>query len=190
MKDTKLDELTKELETLLGYKEDNFTVNSNLVDKDYNLEKDLQAKPIDNYHDLDKLTTSTLIKNKETDMWKDTCTVLPPLPSLESKPEKKAPIENVQFGNTARDVLLAKSLLCEIKDRKDADQKLQDTKQDTLIAGANIVIQDNVISAFGEGIGYKAGDGIDITNYTISADNTIARLTDLKFKVADTTIEW
>ena len=48
-------------------------------------------------------------------------------------------------------------------------------KQDTLIAGENITIEDNVISATGGGGGggsYIAGTGIDITDDTISVDTT------------------
>jgi hypothetical protein len=41
-------------------------------------------------------------------------------------------------------------------------------KQDTLIAGTNITIVDNVISAEGGGSTYTAGDGINITNDVIS----------------------
>ncbi len=41
-------------------------------------------------------------------------------------------------------------------------------KQDTLSAGTNITIVDNVISAQGGGQTYTAGDGIDITNSVIS----------------------
>lgn len=41
-------------------------------------------------------------------------------------------------------------------------------KQDTLIAGENITISGNVISATGGGSTYTAGDGIDITNDVIS----------------------
>ena len=41
-------------------------------------------------------------------------------------------------------------------------------KQDQLIAGDNITIVDNVISATGGGSSYTAGTGIDITNGTIS----------------------
>ena len=54
-------------------------------------------------------------------------------------------------------------------------------KQDTLVAGANITIQGNVISATGgSGSSYSAGQGIDITNNTISVDNTIATVSDLQ----------
>ena len=54
-------------------------------------------------------------------------------------------------------------------------------KQDTLVAGANITIQGNVISATGgSGGSYSAGQGIDITNNTISVDNTIATVSDLQ----------
>lgn len=42
-------------------------------------------------------------------------------------------------------------------------------KQDTLSAGTNITIVDNVISAQGGGATYTAGVGIDITNNVISA---------------------
>lgn len=42
-------------------------------------------------------------------------------------------------------------------------------KQDTLSAGTNITIVDNVISAQGGGATYTAGTGIDITNNVISA---------------------
>ena len=54
-------------------------------------------------------------------------------------------------------------------------------KQDTLVAGANITISGNVISATGgSGSSYSAGQGIDITNNTISVDNTIATVSDLQ----------
>ena len=54
-------------------------------------------------------------------------------------------------------------------------------KQDTLVAGANITISGNVISATGgSGGSYSAGQGIDITNNTISVDNTIATVSDLQ----------
>lgn len=42
-------------------------------------------------------------------------------------------------------------------------------KQDTLSAGTNITIVDNVISAQGGGATYTAGVGIDITNNVISS---------------------
>ena len=42
------------------------------------------------------------------------------------------------------------------------------SKQDTLVAGENITISGNVISASGGGTTYSAGRGIDITNDTIS----------------------
>lgn len=49
------------------------------------------------------------------------------------------------------------------------------TKQDTLIAGSNITISGNVISATGGGGGssYTAGDGIDITNDVISVTGKV-----------------
>ena len=47
-------------------------------------------------------------------------------------------------------------------------------KQDTLTAGENITIDaNNVISAVGGGSTYTAGNGIDITNDTISVDTTV-----------------
>ncbi len=54
-------------------------------------------------------------------------------------------------------------------------------KQDTLTAGENIRIENNVISAVGGGEGhtYTAGAGIDITNDEISVDNTVALKTDI-----------
>ena len=54
-------------------------------------------------------------------------------------------------------------------------------KQDTLTAGENIKIENNVISAVGRGEGhtYTAGAGIDITNDEISVDNTVALKTDI-----------
>ena len=53
------------------------------------------------------------------------------------------------------------------------------TKQDTLIAGSNITISGNVISATGGGGGssYTAGDGIDITNDVISVTGKVDTLT-------------
>lgn len=49
--------------------------------------------------------------------------------------------------------------------------ELNQTKQDSLIAGANITITNNVISATGGGSGttYLPGDGINISGNTISA---------------------
>jgi len=55
---------------------------------------------------------------------------------------------------------------------------LLDAKQDKLIAGENITIEGNVISATG-GSTLTAGDGIDIANNEISVDGTIARKTDI-----------
>lgn len=54
-------------------------------------------------------------------------------------------------------------------------------KQDTLTAGENIRIENNVISAVGGGEGhtYTAGAGIDITNDEISVDNTVALKSEL-----------
>ena len=62
-------------------------------------------------------------------------------------------------------------------------------KQDTLIAGQNITIQNNVISATGGGGGttYTAGDGIDITNGTISV--SLDPYTGLDFTSGDLTID-
>lgn len=54
-----------------------------------------------------------------------------------------------------------KSVLKEIYD-------LKRKKQDQLTAGANIIIRDSVISAVGGGIGYIAGEGIDISDGVIS----------------------
>ncbi len=45
-------------------------------------------------------------------------------------------------------------------------------KQDALIAGPNITIENNVISATGGGATYTAGTGIDITNGVISSTVT------------------
>jgi hypothetical protein len=54
-------------------------------------------------------------------------------------------------------------------------QEAIDNKQDTLIAGENITISGNVISATGGGGGssYTAGDGIDITNDVISVTGKV-----------------
>ena len=52
--------------------------------------------------------------------------------------------------------------------------------QEKLVAGQNITIQGNVISASGgSGQSYVAGNGIDITGNTISVDNTVATTSDL-----------
>lgn len=52
--------------------------------------------------------------------------------------------------------------------------------QEKLVAGQNITITGNVISASGgSGQSYVAGNGIDITGNTISVDNTIATTSDL-----------
>ena len=50
-------------------------------------------------------------------------------------------------------------------------------KQDTLVAGDNITISGNVISAEGGGASYQAGRGIDITNDTISFNLPISSST-------------
>lgn len=47
------------------------------------------------------------------------------------------------------------------------------TKQDTLIAGANITIENNVISATGGGSSYTAGEGISIEDDEISVDTSV-----------------
>lgn len=53
-------------------------------------------------------------------------------------------------------------------------------KQDTLTAGANITIENNVISSTASGgATYTAGAGIDITDDEISVDNTVALKTDI-----------
>jgi len=59
-----------------------------------------------------------------------------------------------------------------------------ETKQDTLTAGENITIdENNVISAVGGGSTYTAGNGIDITDNTISIDtDVIATQNDLSGK--------
>lgn len=52
--------------------------------------------------------------------------------------------------------------------------------QEKLVAGQNITINGNVISASGgSGQSYVAGSGIDITGNTISVDNTVATTSDL-----------
>ena len=52
--------------------------------------------------------------------------------------------------------------------------------QEKLVAGQNITITGNVISASGgSGQSYVAGNGIDITGNTISVDNTVATTSDL-----------
>ena len=52
--------------------------------------------------------------------------------------------------------------------------------QEKLVAGQNITISGNVISASGgSGQSYVAGNGIDITGNTISVDNTVATTSDL-----------
>lgn len=55
---------------------------------------------------------------------------------------------------------------------KDMIDEVDEKKQDTLVAGQNITIQGNVISATGGGGGQTlvAGDGINITNDVISVD--------------------
>lgn len=63
---------------------------------------------------------------------------------------------------------------------KDETNDLLDDKQDTLIAGDNITIVNNVISSQQAII--SAGDGIDITNNVVSVDNTIAKKTDVYTK--------
>lgn len=45
---------------------------------------------------------------------------------------------------------------------------LKRSKQNVLIAGDNIVIRDDVISAIGGGMGYIAGEGIIISDGVIS----------------------
>ena len=57
-------------------------------------------------------------------------------------------------------------------------------KQDTLTAGTNITIENNVISASGGGASYTAGAGIDITNDEISVDSTVALKTDIPTNVS------
>lgn len=61
---------------------------------------------------------------------------------------------------------------------KEEVDALLSSKQNTLIAGENITIEGNVISATG-GSTLTAGDGIDIANNEISVDGTIARKTDI-----------
>lgn len=54
--------------------------------------------------------------------------------------------------------------------------------QDKLIAGTNIKIEGNVISAVGEGQGYQAGTGITIEDNIVSVDDTIATKHEVELK--------
>lgn len=113
------------------------------------------------------------------------------IPSVEAETEARI----------AGDEALADAIAEEASERRDGDNTLREligTKQNTLIAGENIAIDgdtisakdttytagqniqisaDNVISA--EAASYTAGTGIDITNATISVDNTVATKSDI-----------
>lgn len=54
------------------------------------------------------------------------------------------------------------------------------TKQDTLVAGDNIIISGNVISASGGGASYEAGTNISITNDTINCTLPITASTSVR----------
>ena len=54
--------------------------------------------------------------------------------------------------------------------------------QDKLIAGTNIKIEGNVISAVGEGQGYQGGTGITIEDNIVSVDDTIATKQEVELK--------